>query len=84
MPPKKTAELTSAQKKVLKDASASLDRAYAEARKTLRAAGIPPQEGGTVCLLPPRFHCKSFKPPVRGFRCARPGCGHPFTRHDVF
>ena len=86
MPPSKRPALTSAQSKVLKKAAASLDRAYAQARRELAAAGIPPTEnGGTRCLAPPRGHCRAFKAPQgQGIRCARPGCGHLFSRHDVF
>lgn len=80
-----TPNLTSAQKKALKQAATTLDRAYADARRALRAAGIVrPDEGSTACLAPPRGHCRSFKPPRTGIRCARPGCGHSFARHDVF
>jgi hypothetical protein len=83
MAPKKTA-LSSAQKKVLRAAASALDRAYADALRTLAAAGIDRDNDSTRCLLPPRGHCASFKQPVRGFRCARPRCGHPFSRHNVF
>jgi len=84
MPPTKKSDLTANQKKALKDAAASLDQAYAEARKGLSAAGVVSNEGGTACLLPPRGHCRSFKVPRQGIRCARPGCGHSFAKHDVF
>jgi hypothetical protein len=85
MPPKNKSELTSAQRRVLKDAAASLNRAYAQARKKIAAAGIRRnEEDTTFCLASPRGHCASFKPPKHGFRCARPGCGHFFSRHNVF
>ena len=88
MPTKEKPVLTSAQRKVLKEAGASVDQAYAAARRAVLAAGIQRgDEGeGTACLLAPRGHCRSFQPPRRGvsIRCARPGCGHSFTKHDVF
>ncbi len=84
MPPRKPA-LTSTQQKALKKAAATLDHAYAAARKTLVAAGVTRNdEGSTMCLAPPRGHCRSFKPPKHGIRCARSGCGHSLARHDVF
>ena len=88
MPPKGTPDLTSAQKKVLREAAASLDQAYATARKAISAAKIerPDDGGSTACLQPPTGHCKSFMPPKKGpsIRCVRPGCGHSFAKHDVF
>jgi len=80
----KKTPLTSVQKKALKGAAAQLDQAYADARKRLSAAGISPNEGSTRCLAAPAGHCRSFKPPRFGIRCARSGCGHPLSRHDVF
>jgi hypothetical protein len=87
MPAKKkttNTELTSAQRKVLREAAASVNRAYSEARKAVAAAGIRRDQDETFCLQPPRNHCPSFKPPRQGFRCARPRCGHSFFRHNVF
>jgi hypothetical protein len=85
MPAKEKPALTGTQKKVLREARASLDRAYSTARRTLRAAGFErDDDGGTVCLRPPRGHCRSFVPPRRGIFCARPGCRHAFSKHDVF
>jgi hypothetical protein len=86
MPPKKKRVLTSDQRKALSDASASMARAYAEARRSLSIAGVQRDEEGTSCLAPPSGHCKSFLPPKRPpfIRCARPRCGHSFFRHDVF
>lgn len=83
MPTKKKPELTSSQKKILNAASASLDRAYAAARKKVGAARID-SDDTTFCLVSPHGHCRGFKPPRRGFSCARPGCGHRFSRHNVF
>jgi hypothetical protein len=77
--------LTGPQRRALSAAAASLDRAYAAARKMLLDMGIERnEEGGTKCLAPPRGHCPGFKPPRRGINCARPGCGHSFAKHDVF
>jgi hypothetical protein len=85
MPAKTKAELTAAQRNVLKNAAASLDRAYAEARRKVAAAGIRRNdEDSTFCLASPRGHCRSFKSPKHGFKCARPGCGHFFSKHNVF
>ena len=86
MPARETSALTSAQKKVLREASASVDKAFATARKTVAAAGIKrsDDEGSTRCLRPPDGHCEAFQPPKRGILCARPGCKHAFTKHDVF
>jgi len=85
MPPKMRSDLTTAQRNVLKNAAASLDRAYAQARKKVAAAGIRRnEEDSTFCLASPRGHCGSFKPPKHGFKCARPGCGHFFSKHNVF
>ena len=85
MPPKTKRELTTAQRNVLKNAAARLDRAYAQARKKVAAAGIRRnEEDSTFCLVSPRGHCGSFKPPKHGFKCGRPGCGHFFSKHNVF
>jgi hypothetical protein len=85
MPPKKQRVLTSDQRKALKDAEASIARAYAEARRSLLAVGFKRNNDGTPCLASPSGHCRSFLPPKKGppIRCARTGCGHSFTRHDV-
>jgi hypothetical protein len=80
MPPKNAR--TSAQKKVLKDSAANLDRAYADALANLAAAGIEGEEG-TSCKKTPSGHCRSFKQPKRGNRCARPGCNHLFSDHHL-
>ncbi len=82
---RKRPKLTSTQSKALRKATTSLDRAYAAARKTLSAAGIERvDDSGLRCLASPPGHCRAFKPPRQGIRCARPGCGHSFARHDVF
>ena len=84
MPPKKKSVLTTAQRKALKDATASMARAYAEARKSLAAAGFEFGNESTFCLASPAGHCEFFKPPRHGIACARPRCGHPLFRHNVF
>jgi hypothetical protein len=77
-------ELTSEQKRALRDAASSMERAYKEARLTLKAAGIRRgnPEGSTRCLQPPAGHCRAYQQPATGLRCKR--CGHSFFRHDVF
>jgi hypothetical protein len=82
---KKKSELTSAQRKVLKDASSSVNRAFVAARKKVRAAGIRPDDEGTFCFASPRGHCPGFvRPKSGGLICARPRCRHSFLRHNVF
>jgi hypothetical protein len=80
MPP----EPTSAQKKAVREAVANLNQAYMAVRRARAAAGIKvPVDGDNACTAPPSGHCNAFKPPVRGFRCARARCGHPFGFHAV-
>jgi hypothetical protein len=84
-PAKKSDVLTSSQKKALRQAGRSLERAYREARRNLAAAGVTRRnsEGSFRCLLPPAGHCREFQRPAEGgLRCKR--CGHSFFRHDVF
>jgi hypothetical protein len=78
--------LTTDQRRALKDASAGIVRAYAEARRSLSAVGLERDDEGTPCLSPPSGHCKSFVPPRRPpfIRCARPRCGHSLFRHNIF
>ena len=82
MPTKLENGMTRAQKKVLKEAAGRLDRAYADALADLSAAGIEPEES-MFCKMNPRGHCRAFKSPQRGSRCARPGCGHLFSQHHL-
>jgi hypothetical protein len=86
MPAKKKKVLTSDQRKALKDASATMARAYAEARRILSAADFERDNGDTRCLQPDNGHCPFFQRPKHGpfIRCARPRCGHSFFRHNVF
>jgi hypothetical protein len=74
--------ITREQRKALKDASSGLDRAYADALAKVKAAGIEIDDS-TFCKVAPRNHCRSFRPPQRGSRCARPGCGHLFSQHHL-
>jgi hypothetical protein len=78
--------LNDAQKHALDEAEAALTKAYDDARAKLRAAGLGPRdqsEGGSFRCL--RCDCEGFqRAPGGGLRCARPGCGHSFFRHDVF
>jgi hypothetical protein len=86
MPPKKKRVLTSDQRKALKDAEASIARAYAEARRSLLDIGFEPNDGSFRCLASPLGHCRAFqrdKRPGRGLLCARAGCRHSFLSHDV-
>jgi hypothetical protein len=80
-------KLTDAQFKALDDAEAIMTRAFDEARAKISAAGVP-GEGSTRCLVGPP-HCDAFVQPTGGsgadrLKCKRQGCGHFFTRHDVF
>jgi hypothetical protein len=77
--------LNAAQTEALDESEASLTKAYDEAREKLRAAGFGAEDqpnGSFGCL---RCDCEGFRrPPGGGLRCAQPGCGHSFFRHDVW
>jgi hypothetical protein len=61
-----------------------MTRALDEALAKISAAGLP-GDGSTRCLVDPADHCEAFVQPAGGgLKCKRSGCGHFFTRHDVF
>lgn len=80
-------KLNDRQLKALDEAEVIMTRALQEVHSKISAAGLP-SEGSTRCLVGPP-HCDAFVPPTSGnvterLKCKRPGCGHFFTRHDVF
>ena len=77
-------KLTDAQLKALDEAEAIMTRALDEARaKISRGGGARGWE--SRCLVGPADHCEAFVQPAGGgLKCKRSGCGHFFTRHDVF
>jgi hypothetical protein len=88
---KKRPKLTDEQRKQLAPILEQLERGFDELSRKLAEMSLPPDEepfaqclaqlpGGRSCA------CEAFVPPGHGqpWRCARPGCGHSFTRHDVW
>lgn len=80
-PEKPYPKLTAEQLKGLDEAETIMTRAFAEARAKISAVGVP-GDGTTRCLVGAP-HCEAFLPGP-GMKCKRSGCGHFFTRHDVF
>ena len=83
-------KLTDEQRKQLAPILEHLERGFDELSRKLAEMSVPPDaEPFAQCLAHQpdgrRCGCDSFVPPARGqpWRCARPGCGHSFTRHDV-
>jgi hypothetical protein len=83
-------KLTDEQRKQLEPILNQIERGFDDLSNKLAEMGVPPDEGPfTRCLALLPDHrtcaCQSFVQPQHGppWRCARPGCGHPFTRHDV-
>jgi len=76
-------KLTDDQRKIVDEVGDGVERAFDEAREQLRTARIPDGEGSTRCF---RCSCPGYVFPVAGAlaACDRNGCGHPFSRHDVY
>jgi hypothetical protein len=75
---------TDEQLKILDDADAKFNQVIEETRKKLSATNFPVCEGEAYCLV---CECEGFmrRPGSSGLTpCARPMCGHSFTRHCVF
>ena len=87
---KDRSKLTDEQRKQLAPVLEQIERGFDELSKKLAEMGVTrDDEPFAQCLAHhpggERCACEAFVPPARGqpWRCARPGCGHSFTRHDV-
>lgn len=82
---KARSKLTDEQRKQLEPILAQIEQGFDELSKKMAALGVRTAEEpeGTPCQ---RCDCESFVAPAHGapWKCARPNCGHPFTRHDVW
>jgi hypothetical protein len=73
--------LTDDQTKAFDEVERTLGSAFESARAKIAAAGFRADEDATFCT---QCDCGDYVHRNGSDACARPGCGHVLTRHNVF